>query len=34
LDGNKKLAAEKLGISLKTLYSRLQVYAAMARPMS
>jgi two-component system, NtrC family, response regulator AtoC len=32
LDGNKKLAAEKLGISLKTLYSRLQVYAAMARP--
>ena len=31
LDGNKKLAAEQLGISLKTLYSRLQVYAAMAR---
>ncbi len=31
LDGNKKLAAEQLGISLKTLYSRLQVYAAMSR---
>jgi len=30
LDGNKKLAAIQLGISVKTLYSRLQVYAAMA----
>ncbi len=28
--GDKKLAAETLGISLKTLYSRLQVYAARA----
>jgi DNA-binding NtrC family response regulator len=31
LDGNKKLAASKLGISLKTLYSRLQIYAATSR---
>jgi len=31
LDGNKKLAAEQLGISVKTLYSRLQVYAALNR---
>ena len=31
LEGNKKLAAEQLGISVKTLYSRLQVYAAMNR---
>jgi len=31
LDGNKKLAAAQLGISVKTLYSRLQVYAAMGR---
>jgi DNA-binding NtrC family response regulator len=30
LDGNKKVAAEQLGISVKTLYSRLQVYAAMS----
>ncbi len=27
-DGNKKVAAQQLGISLKTLYTRLQVYAA------
>ena len=28
VDGNKKAAVESLGISLKTLYSRLQVYSA------
>ena len=27
-DGNKKRSAETLGISLKTLYARLKVYAA------
>jgi DNA-binding NtrC family response regulator len=31
LEGNKKLAAERLGISLKTLYNRLAVYGASAR---
>lgn len=28
VDGDKKLAAEQLGISLKTLYERLKLYAA------
>jgi two-component system response regulator AtoC len=31
VNGNKKIAAEQLGISVKTLYSRLQVYAAMSQ---
>ena len=31
LNGDKKQAAETLGISLKTLYTRLSVYAASAQ---
>ena len=32
LKGDKKAAARTLGISLKTLYNRLNVYGAAARP--